>query len=283
MKKKDLGWLIGIICGDGYIGYGRVALDTTSHRIAERTINILRKLTNSEIKLEVYGDCANFEKILSENFLHYGKKSNNSSTTLKIRIDSVKFSKEILKLKKIYLKNILNRQLNEKIGFLQGVFDSEGTISPDCTIQIDMSKRNLNLLKICSAILNELQIKHTLKEYKSKIRLKILGGTKNLFNVEKFCYTIGFSSEKQNELEEIIKIYKLPRETRSKSEVKKLILNLLRENKEIELKKLMFMLNVKYDFIKELLNELSEKSVVKKFRKGKRVFIKSPDPGPIGK
>jgi predicted transcriptional regulator len=43
------------------------------------------------------------------------------------------------------------------------------------------------------------------------------------------------------------------------------------------------MLNVKYDFIKELLNELSEKSVVKKFRKGKRVFIKSPDPGPIGK
>jgi predicted transcriptional regulator len=97
---------------------------------------------------------------------------------------------------------------------------------------------------------------------------------KNLSNIEKFCYTVGFSSEKQNELEEIIKIYKLPRETRSKLEVKKLILNLLRKNREIELKKLMFMLNVKYDFIKELLNELSKEDMVKKFIKGKRVFIK---------
>jgi predicted transcriptional regulator len=50
-----------------------------------------------------------------------------------------------------------------------------------------------------------------------------------------------------------------------------------KRDQEIELKKLMFMLNVKYDFLKkeELLNELSNEGIVEKFRKGKKSFYKN--------
>jgi hypothetical protein len=274
MNRRDLGWLIGIICGDGYIGYGRVALDTTSPRIAKRMIDIWKEVTNSKIKLEVYGEHTNFRNILSEDFLHYRKKSENCSPTVKIRIDSVDISKRISNLKNNFLCNISNRQQEEKIGFLQGIFDSEGTVSPDCTVQIDMSKQNFSLLRICSKLLEELQIKHTLKEFKSKIRLKVIGGTKNISNIEKFSSIVGFSSEKQEELEEIIKIYKHPRESRNKFQVRRLLLKLLRERKEVELKNLMSLLSVKYDFIKKLINELSGENIVEKVRKGKRVFIR---------
>jgi predicted transcriptional regulator len=137
-----------------------------------------------------------------------------------------------------------------------------------------MSKQNFSLLRICSKLLEEFQIKHTLKEFKSKIRLKVIGDTKNISNIEKFSSIIGFSSEKQEELEEIIRIYKHPRESRNKFQVRRLLLNLLREREEVELKNLMSLLSLKYDFIKKLINELSGENIIEKVRKGKRVFIR---------
>jgi DeoR/GlpR family transcriptional regulator of sugar metabolism len=56
--------------------------------------------------------------------------------------------------------------------------------------------------------------------------------------------------------------------------VRRLLLKLLRERKEVELKNLMSLLSVKYDFIKKFINELSGENIVEKVRKGKRIFIR---------
>ncbi len=138
--SQNTAWFVGMLCGDGYISYGRVAFDTTSQQISKNLLKVLKTLTiNENIKFEVYGNPEKFK--IYKTPLVYGLKSQNSSDTLKIKIDSVKFSKTILQLKEKFLSDIDDMSVKEQISFLKGFFDAEATVSPDCTIQIDLSKK----------------------------------------------------------------------------------------------------------------------------------------------
>jgi predicted transcriptional regulator len=272
---KDLSWFVGFFKGDGYITYGRVAVDTITPEFAEKICEMFSLLTEEKIKVEVYGNTKKFENFLPNNFLQYPSRSPNRSDYVKIRIDSVDFSKDFNQS----LENFVNR-INEfeneiQLKFVQGFFDAEATVQPNCEIIIDLSKENRYLLELVSNILKNHGILTELKDYKYKLRLRILGGTKRILNITRFQQLINFiSTIKQKKLIEILRIYSLPTDKRMREELINEILEVLNKEKKIELWELMIRLDTKYDNLKRCINHLVKENKIKKEKFRKSVIIK---------
>ncbi len=273
-SNEDLSYLIGFFKGDGYFTYGRIGVDTISPDIANRLVEILSELSEKKIKIEVYGNPEKFLKILQKDSLFYPKRNDKHSDYVKIRIDSVEFSNKF--------KNILNEFENNTnqadpciiCNYLQGFFDAEAYVSPQGTVEIDLCKESISLLTHISKLLEIVGIKNSIKIQKSKIRLVILGGTKNISNIVEFRNKVGFYMATKSEgLENIISIYSKSRDMRTYSEIRKLILDFIEYGKLIELKDIMKIVDIKYEKLLRSLNKLIRERKLQKTRSGKRVFI----------
>ena len=107
---------------------------------------------------------------------------------------------EILGFRKDYGK-ILSMQKEFQIGFLQGIFDAEGTVHFN-RYQIRIASKKLHLIEIIEYLLNKFQIK-TGKIHKDKtVYVLPLYGKENL---KKFSEIINFRhTEKKNRLSDLI-------------------------------------------------------------------------------
>lgn len=267
-RDKNLAWFLGFSVGDGYTTYGRFAIDTITPEICDLIVKQITKLTDKEIKAEIYGNKSKFPVKLKSTI--YKKKTPIHSDHIKIKVDSNAFAKEMGNQTKLFIKNVEN--LPEKIAcnFLQGFFDAEATVSPQGTVEIDLSTKNQKLADLVSKVLSNLGIKNKIQNYKSRIRVTVSGRTKEVNNLKKFQKLVGFKiPKKKTELENMVKIYSLPIEKRSKEEIIKNILDLLRNQKHIELKICMQTLNLKYENLRRCINL----SGIKKFQKNKRVWL----------
>lgn len=271
---EDLAWLMGFFKGDGYIIYGRTGIDTITPEFAEKIYQIFSLITKEEIKFEVYGNSEKFKNFLPTDFLQYPSRNPNWSDYVKIRIDSVEFSKTFNKILEDFVNKTNTFDKEIQLKFVQGFFDAEATVTPNCEITIDLSKENGYILELISNILLKFNILTKLKEHKSKVTLRVLGGTNLLSNAIKFQRLVNFVSlAKQRKLSEVVRIYSLHKEERTRENLINEILNILKKEKEIELWELMTRLNVKYDKLKRCINQLVKENKVKKQKFRKSVII----------
>ncbi len=269
MNKQDLSWFIGFFVGDGYTTRGRVGIDTTSPDNAKRILDVLQQLSE-KVKIEVYGSPYKFNNILPTNYLLYSKKKIQHSDHIKIRIDDTKFQKTFLEIKEKYIQNIPNELIGD---FLQGFFDAEATVSPVGQVEIDLSKDNKPIMELIRKLLTELEIKHNIKEHKSRLRLEIHGTSKNISNLIKFQKSIDFyDRRKRAELEKMIRVYSNP--VNDGQEIKSQVFAYIKENPSADLKTIMMTLNVKYDFLRRSVNSLINDGEIEKFELNKRRCFK---------
>lgn len=269
INKQDLSWFIGFFVGDGYTTKGRVGIDTTSPDNANRILKVLRQISE-KVKVEVYGSPNKFHDLLPNNYLLYQKKKAQHSDHIKIRIDDTKFQRAFLEFKEKYVDNIPFDLIGD---FLQGFFDAEATVSPIGQIEIDLSKDNKPIMQLIGKLLPELEIKHKIKEHKSRLRLEISGTSKNVPNLMKFQKSINFyDSRKREELDNMIQVYSNP--INDGQEIEFHVLAYIKENPSADLKTLMTTLNVRYDFLRRSINSLMKDGKIEKFELNKRRCFK---------
>jgi len=106
-RNENLAWFLGVSIGDGYTTYGRYGVDTTTPEIINLLIGNLAKLTKKSIKAEIYGnpDKFNLKGVIP---LYYQKRKEIHSNHIKIKVDSVEFSREMSKLHNEVLENVNN-------------------------------------------------------------------------------------------------------------------------------------------------------------------------------
>ena len=269
INKQDLSWFIGFFVGDGYATRGRIGIDTTSPDNARRIIKILRQLSE-KVKVEVYGSPDKFSSLLPNNYLLYQKKKVQHSDHIKIRIDDTKFQKTFLGVKENYIQRIPVELVGD---FLQGFFDAEATVSPIGQIEIDLSKSNKPIMQLIGKLLSELEVEHKIKEHKSRLRLEISGTSRNVPNLMKFQEFVNFyDGRKRAELENMIQIYSNPRN--NGQEIESQVLAYIKENPSTDLKTLMMVLKIKYDFLRRSINLLIKDGKIEKFELNKRRCFK---------
>ena len=281
----NLAYLIGFFKGDGYFTYGRVGVDTISPDVANKLVEIFSKLSEKKIKIEVYGNPERFLQILQKDSLIYPKRNAKHSDYVKIRIDSVEFANKFKNIISEFETSINEANFDAICKYLQGFFDAEAYVSPQGTIEIDLCKDNEKLLINISKLLDKVSVKNKVTSYKSKIRLVVLGGTKNISNIIKFKNKIDFYlSIKNQELKDVIEIYSKSKDHRNSLEISQLILSIVKKEKSIELKNLMKNLNLKYQTMLRCVNVLIKENKLQKIKKQKRIFLElSPISIPIGK
>jgi len=268
IDKQDLSWFIGFFVGDGYTTRGRIGIDTTSPDAASKILSILQNLSD-KVKVEIYGNPEIFSN-LTKNALFYPRRKSHHSDYVKIRIDDTKFQKEFVEFKEKYIKNVSYDLIGD---FLMGFFDAEATVSPVGQIEIDLAKESKILTELIGSLLTKLEIKHKIKEHKSRIRLEVLGTSRNIQNLIKFQKYINFyDRRKKAELKNMIRIYSISRN--KPADIKYSILTYIKENPSAELKTLMTVLNVKYDFLNNSLNSLIKNGKIEKFELKKRKCFK---------
>jgi len=183
VPSKELGYILGVIYGDGCIGKYVVKLKVKDLDFAETFAeNIFRWSGHScSIKTDKFG-------------LYI------------VRFHSVKACKFLVSMKLIDIKNW---KLEYKIPFLRGLFDSEGCV-PDTSKRaksIIFYNSNKKIINITSFLLNELNINHSItsrKPSKGKIgRWKFIRkrnyciSITNYENKKKFYETVGFSIKRK--------------------------------------------------------------------------------------
>lgn len=127
---------------------------------------------------------------------------------------------------------------------------------------------------LVAQLLKKLEIKHKTKEYKSKLRLEVLGTSKNLLNLINFKKSINFyDKRKKQELANMIKVYSNPRDERQ--EIEKLVFKHISKNTETDVKSMMFALEIKYTFLKDALNFLLKEKKIEKFEQNKIIRFKA--------
>jgi hypothetical protein len=189
--NKDLGYLIGVLYGDGNINYQRIRIAVKDKDFILEVKRCLLKLTNKKLKIK---------KIKNE---HYKKKS----FLYHIEYNSVLLEKVI----KNHYKNIDKSKDKAILSyFLRGCFDSEGAVDKD-RLRIRFVVKDINYAKKVSNCLIRLGITHTFRNIKCKgerqknyfiIRIY----SKNCLNYKNL---IGFSiGRKQRRLNKILLLIK---------------------------------------------------------------------------
>src|SRR3989344_3126772 len=173
--NKYKSYLLGVLCGDGYINAKRFRLE-------------IRK---DEEFIKRFSDC--IKKVYG---IKYSYKHNKNRDTLILDVSSGMISKDLLKYGdfKTFSWRVPKRVLesnNKKIilNYLKGLYDSEGSISG---YVVNFTSSSYNGLVDISKLLNKLNIKNTIK--KQKYSNLYITGKRNL---KLFRDLIGFTIKRK--------------------------------------------------------------------------------------
>jgi hypothetical protein len=200
--SPELAYILGVMLGDGSLTKRRIGLITIDKDFA---LNFKKKLEKwSGLKGRLYKYFNKQTYIYKQGFC-YSVFLNSRKAR-----DFVKGLIYYRKTQRIYWKYLKKTSFTkeQKIAFLQGLYDSEGCIK---TYRIDFSNTSYWLILLVKKHLNSLQIKPNIsKGKKVKDRLRNyrvdITGKKNIF---RFHSLISFSiKRKQNALNEMIASYK---------------------------------------------------------------------------
>ncbi len=203
--SAELAYVLGVIEGDGYIGFGKFN----------------GSITKGHLGLEVK------DKDFALYFENQLEKWSGLKISFRARNNSDRFVVTLYSLRAAQFINdfdlnlLINAEDKIKTNFLKGLFDSEGNVSGSnlktpriATRFIGFFNNNLELIYLVKKLLESLDIKVQNIDKRTGIgfkksginyRLRI-GGKENL---QKFSDKIGFSIERKNKkLNEILKSYK---------------------------------------------------------------------------
>jgi hypothetical protein len=210
----ELGYVLGVICGDGNLTKYSVRLNCIDRDFAEFFKQQIEKWSKMRCKKQI---------LISKN----SRWKNQFFVQLN--------SKEVVNfLKNFNLKNLVNSSKEMKIGFLKGFFDSEGTIYIiGYTRTIEVCNANLHYLKICKILLEQLGIRT--RNLRKGIRAYKLTLQNSQENFKKFKDKIGFSIKRKHQrLTQLINSYCKKRKEWSEKEISFLKQNYrILKNKEI--------------------------------------------------
>ena len=120
----------------------------------------------------------------------------------RLRIYSKKIFTELKKLREQMVEKIRNENRENKVSFLRGIFDAEGSVHKR-RFTINLSNKKDEVIELCKDLLSELQIRTgKIEKMKRNVkRLHIYGKD----NLQKFQELIGFSHpEKAKRLESLL-------------------------------------------------------------------------------
>ena len=208
---NNLGWLVGMTIGDGYLDNRHIEIYNSSPIIlAEvvKTISIL-KFPKNRIKVDIYSLNADKQKWsiilrLPQENISLRKNSspwNANAEKVRIRISS----KEIASKFQEIWKNIESLDTKDKIAFIRGLFDAEASVDVNNRIEFKQvaSDKGIKVVSIIYKLLNEFKIECTSPKNKhDKKKTDIYFYVKDL---NKFAKKIGFvDTEKEKKLTSII-------------------------------------------------------------------------------
>ncbi len=273
-EDNDLAWFIGFSLGDGYSTYGRYGIDTTSPEIVGTLLENLRKMTQIPVKAEVYGNRERF--CLDGVKTHYYlKRKDVHSDHIKIKVDSVSFASGIRKIEEEIIRNCESLPETTKCKILSGFFDAEGTVSPNGILEIDLSPKSVELAGFVNGLLKGAGIRCKLFHNPRRIRVVVCGGMKDVGNLSLFQEKVGFRIQrKKEELKDMIAVYSLPVDKRTKTEIGLLLEEYLRREGHAELKRCMKDLHVKITILKKCANQLTESGAIEQYINRKRVCLR---------
>lgn len=185
IPSRELGYVLGAIYGDGYLGKYSIKLKVKDSDFAETFAKNILKWSGhtSSIRKDKFG-------------LYI------------VRFHSIRGCEFLSSIKMIDIKNW---KTGNKISFLRGLFDSEGC-APDATKRaksIILYNSNKKIISLTSFLLNELNIKHSItsrKPSKGKIgrwdfirKKNYCISITNYENKKKFYRIIGFSIKRKQD------------------------------------------------------------------------------------
>lgn len=267
-------WLIGMVVGDGYLSDRNIEIYNSSPVILKESVNVIKNILNfpvERIKVDVYSLDSNTEKWsqileLPQQCITLRKNTSPWNTTtekIRIRISSKEKANELGKL----LKNIRNASKEQKINFVKGLFDAEGSVDLKGRIEFKQvnDKKGKEITNLAFKIIaNELKIRCTepkIKQDKKKDDVYFY-----VMDIEKFSELVSFvDKEKREKLSMIIECSK-SKKTPTESE----ILNSLEEPKtSFELIKT---IKCPYYKIQRLLSKLKRNGQIKSVRRGRQLI-----------
>jgi len=145
-------YLLGVLLGDGNIMYNRIRIAVKDKDFILNVREKLQKIVREKIKIVKKDNTNGFLKNKKTSFLFH------------IEFNSVNFVKLIRRdIKKIeFLEN-----KKCQIAFLEGLYDSEGSVDFD-RLRIRLIMKNKEVIRLISIHLNNLKIKHFVSQFKNK-------------------------------------------------------------------------------------------------------------------
>ncbi|MBI4010144.1 MAG: hypothetical protein HY361_03050 [Candidatus Aenigmarchaeota archaeon] len=270
-------WLVGITIGDGYLDDRHVEVYNSSKFILKEVAKSIKqelKFPVDRIMVDVYSltaDKEKWSKILDIPEVQIKLRPNSSPWNatfekLRIRISSKETATQFSE----FYKKIMHKTRSEKIEFVKGLFDAEGSVDLKGKIEFKQVKddKGLKVVRVVHKILSELGIKCTKPKVKHDMK-------KDDFyfyvkDLEKFKSLIGFvDMEKTQKLDIIIKTYKsekIPSEEEILSALKK---------EPCSMFKLIQLLKSPHYRIQRKLKGLADSGMIKRVRAGRQIIYSS--------
>jgi len=271
---NNLGWLLGMIIGDGYLDDRHVEIYNSSTvilaEVVKTIINIL-KFPKERTKVDIYSlyaDRRKWSRILKlpQENINLRKNSspwNENTEKVRIRISS----KEIANKIQESWKNIKTLDNENRIGFIRGIFDAEASVDINNRIEFKQvaSDKGIKIVNIVYELLNDFGVECTSpKTKRDKKKIDIYFYVKDL---EKFAEKIGLVDVKKREkLASIInssKSKKIPND--------KEILDLLKVKPYTSFE-IIKALKCPYHRIQKVMRALIKNNIVMSKRIGRQIF-----------
>lgn len=189
--NEDLAYILGVLCGDGYMYYSNI----------RRTYNIGLSAIDQEFVEEFRKKLYNFFKIkTSEEFKKSRKiKWNNQYITRLCSKEACDFINSIGEFKKDnwVVPDIIKTaaKINIKCAFIKGFFDSEGEIDRQ-NGRVGVTSMNLNGLEEISKMLEDLDVRNTIikrKDIRPNTHQKYVLRIHDKNSIKLFNSLIGFT------------------------------------------------------------------------------------------
>jgi len=189
--SEELGYVFGVLYGDGCVYKGGIVLSVTDKDFVEEFKRCLKVI--------------GFENI-RERVIEYSKKNPKWKDQYEIRVANKPFSNWFSSLSYDDVYRMFSVDKRFAGAFLRGMFDSEGSCHRKRGIRV--CNTDLELLNLCGKFLDLIGIKYHIREEKRKKRRKdekqlyVLVVEKTYENYKKFNDYVGFSIvRKQLELD----------------------------------------------------------------------------------
>lgn len=266
-------WLVGITIGDGYLDDRHVEVYNSSKSILKevvRTIKVDLKFPIDRTMVDIYSMTANKKRwseildIPKEQIKLRPNSSPWNATTEKLRVRIS--SKEIATEFHEFYKHIMHKSKSEKISFVKGLFDAEGSVDLKGKIEFKQVKdvKGVEVVRIVYKILSKLGIECTIpKEKHDKKKDDFYFYVKDL---ERFKSLIGFVDiEKSQKLDLIIKTYKSDKVPSEKE-----ILSIIRKRPSTMFELIQLLKSPHYR-IQRKLKKLADIGIIKRGRAGRQM------------